>query len=98
GLGHRFLRHIKRTKMIVHCISLEHVASDADDAVYNAYTTIRTELEKYSPELAQKPEIIVLTKTDVCAAPTDVEEARAALAARAHISPEHIFTLSIYDD
>ncbi len=98
GLGHRFLRHIKRTKMIVHCISLESIGEGADDALYNSYTTIRTELEKYSPELAEKPEILVLTKTDVLASPADAEKARAALAVRAHLAPENIFTLSIYDD
>ncbi len=58
GLGHAFLRHIKRTKMIFHCISLEN-----EDAV-EVYKTIRNELKTYSEELADKKETIILTKTD----------------------------------
>lgn len=59
GLGHKFLRHIKRTKLLAHCISLEQ------QDIIGAYVTIRKELELYSPELAQKPEIIIFTKTDI---------------------------------
>ena len=59
GLGHKFLRHIKRTKMIFHCISLEN------DNLIDVYKTIRNELEKYSPELVEKKEVVILTKTDV---------------------------------
>ena len=59
GLGDKFLRHIERTKMIIHCISLEN------EDIPSAYKTIRNELEVYSEELATKKEIIVLTKTDL---------------------------------
>lgn len=59
GLGHKFLRHIKRTKTIFHCISLEN------EDVVAVYKTVRNELEKYSEELANKPEVIILTKTDL---------------------------------
>lgn len=59
GLGHKFLRHIARTKLVFHCISLEN------EDVMQAYKTIRAELEAYSPELAEKKELIILTKTDV---------------------------------
>ncbi len=59
GLGHKFLKHIERTKIIFHCISLEN------EDVVTAYKTIRAELEAYSEILAEKPEIIILTKTDV---------------------------------
>jgi GTP-binding protein len=59
GLGHKFLRHIARTKMILHCISLEN------EDITAAYKTIRAELEAHSPELATKKEVIILTKTDV---------------------------------
>ena len=58
GLGHNFLRHIKRTKILIHCISLEN------EDVRHAYGTIRGELDKFSPELSKKPEILVLTKAD----------------------------------
>jgi GTP-binding protein len=59
GLGDKFLRHIARTKMLLHCISLEN------EDITLAYRTIRKELEAYSAELATKKEIIVLTKTDL---------------------------------
>lgn len=59
GLGHKFLRHIKRTKVLFHCISLEN------EDVVKAYKVIRKELEDYSPELAEKDEVVILTKTDM---------------------------------
>ena len=59
GLGHKFLRHISRTKMLLHCLSCEL------DNPKEAYQTIQTELKKYNPALLQKPEAIVLTKTDL---------------------------------
>jgi len=59
GLGYKFLRHIKRTKMLLHCVSAEH------EDVLSAYDTVRSELERYSTELLDKKEIVILTKTDV---------------------------------
>jgi GTP-binding protein len=58
GLGSKFLRHVSRTRELIHCVSLESEASLAD------YAVVRAELEQFSAELAQKPEIIVLTKSD----------------------------------
>lgn len=59
GLGIKFLRHIQRTKVLAHCISLE-----SEDPVRD-YKTIRKELERYSAELSQKKEIVILTKSDL---------------------------------
>lgn len=59
GLGHKFLRHIARTKMLVHLISLEQ----AD--IMSAYCTIRNELDAYDKNLSEKEEWIVLTKKDL---------------------------------
>jgi len=58
GLGHKFLRHISRTKMILHCID----STTAD--VVEAYKIIRKELETFDSKMADKEEIILLTKTD----------------------------------
>ncbi len=58
GLGHKFLRHIKKTKILFHCLSLESTKPVAD------YKIIRKELEDYSKELAVKPEVLILTKND----------------------------------
>lgn len=73
GLGDKFLRHIKRTKMLLHCLSLEN------EDIKKAYKIIRGELEAYSTELAEKDEIIILTKTDLVDAKTlkkRIQEAR----------------------
>lgn len=59
GLGHKFLRHIKRTKALAHVLSLE------SDDIMRDYAIIRSELEKYDPELSVKEEIIILSKSDV---------------------------------
>ncbi|GMU73903.1 MAG: GTPase Obg [Candidatus Campbellbacteria bacterium] len=91
GLGHKFLRHIKRTKMVVHCISLEH--EDPADA----YTTVRRELSKYSSELSDKSEVVLLTKTDLLQ-PEEVQERKKEFSARAGIPQDRILTVSIYDD
>jgi GTP-binding protein len=58
GLGYQFLRHVERTSVILHLI--DSLSND----VATDYTTIRRELEKYSPELATRPEVVALTKTD----------------------------------
>lgn len=59
GLGHKFLRHITRTKMLLHLVSLEH---EDPLAVYH---TIRKELEAFDAALAEKDEWIILTKSDM---------------------------------
>ncbi len=87
GLGHKFLRHINRTKMIAHLVSLE------SEDVLAAYNTIRGELEAYSDELAQKEEIIILTKTDM----VDEKTQEAAVKKLAKLKKK-VFLMSVYDD
>ncbi|MEX1017317.1 MAG: GTPase ObgE [Phycisphaeraceae bacterium] len=62
GLGTRFLRHIERTRVLVHLLELE--PADGSDPVEN-YRVIRRELEMYSPELAGKPQVVALSKMDL---------------------------------
>jgi GTP-binding protein len=62
GLGIRFLRHIERTRLLVHLIDCS--ALDEQDPL-QPYQTIRRELAMYSGSLAQKPELVVLNKIDV---------------------------------
>jgi GTPase len=59
GLGHTFLRHVSRTKMLLHLVSLE-----TEDAL-ERYQTIREELSAFSKELADKEEWVVFTKKDL---------------------------------
>ncbi len=62
GLGHEFLKHIERTKLIVHILDI--MPTDGSDPAEN-YNAIRTELERHSKALAEKPEIIVANKIDL---------------------------------
>ena len=62
GLGHAFLRHIERTKIIVHLLDL--YPSDGSDPAKN-YKVIRKELEAFSPLLAEKREVIAASKLDL---------------------------------
>jgi GTP-binding protein len=59
GLGHKFLRHISRTRMLLHLVSLEH------ENPISEYYAIRSELSEYSKELLEKKEWIILTKKDL---------------------------------
>lgn len=59
GLGHKFLRHVSRTKMLLHLVSLEH-----EDPL-KEYYAIRDELSKYDKSLIEKEEWIILTKKDL---------------------------------
>ena len=61
GLGHEFLRHVDRCRLILHVVDIACTdgRTPAEDIV-----KINSELEKYSPELAKRPQIIVANKTD----------------------------------
>lgn len=63
GLGDQFLRHIERTRVIVHLVDLFPL--DGSPRPAEAYRTIRRELEKYSEILASKPELVVANKLDL---------------------------------
>ena len=63
GLGDDFLRHIERTRVIVHMIDVHPI--DPSHTPAEAYHVIRNELQKYSQTLAAKPELIVANKIDL---------------------------------
>jgi len=62
GLGHEFLRHVERTRVLVHLV--EPMPTDASDPVEN-YRAIRGEVEKYDIDLGQRPEIIAVSKAEL---------------------------------
>jgi GTP-binding protein len=143
GLGHRFLRHVKRTKRLYHLISLENAVVEKAAPVaklaaksktkskskkgavakelaalkppkitlkmsnlVSVYKTIRAELKQFGEGLAEKPETIILTKTDVLpgGSKTDaksVKEVKTAItAAKKALSKfnKDILTVTILDD
>ena len=61
GLGHQFLKHVERTRVLVHLVD----ASSGDaESLAQAWRTVHTELEAYGDLIAGKPELIVLSKAD----------------------------------
>ncbi|MFH1955332.1 MAG: GTPase [Patescibacteria group bacterium] len=66
GLGDKFLKHIERTQLLVHIISVENLESGAKSITKtNAYKTIRDELYKWNLGLIEKEEVIVVNKIDI---------------------------------
>ncbi|MDP2314157.1 MAG: GTPase ObgE [Pseudomonadota bacterium] len=61
GLGHQFLRHLQRTRTLLHLVSLSPTEAET---VAHRYRSLRNELATYDTELAEKPEIVVLTQRD----------------------------------
>jgi GTP-binding protein len=76
GLGHAFLRHIERTKIIVHLLDL-YPTDDSDPA--ENYRKIRHELEAFSPALAEKREIVAPNKIDLSIDDEALQKLRADL-------------------
>lgn len=58
GLGHKFLKHIKRTGILLHCVAADN------ENISEAYQIVRNELAQFDPALIEKREIILLTKSD----------------------------------
>ena len=73
GLGDEFLRHIERTRVIVHLVD---VGGFGEQSPAEAYRSIRRELELYSETLAKKPEIVVGSKMDLPDADAGLAELR----------------------
>ncbi len=76
GLGIQFLKHLQRTKLLLHLVDIAPLDTDADPAV--AFESISKELGKYSKELDDKPRWLVINKTDLLMA-EDLAVAREAL-------------------
>jgi GTP-binding protein len=88
GLGVKFLRHIKRTKMLAHLVSFEN------KNMLKAYKEVRKELAQYGQELDEKEEIIILTKSDV------IDDKKIILKKVAEFKKicKKVFVLSLFDD
>ena len=73
GLGHDFLRHIDRCRLLVHVVDVS--GSEGRDPVED-FDTITAELEQYSPELAKRPQIVVANKSDIMTDPALLDALR----------------------
>jgi len=88
GLGIKFLKHIKRTKMLAHLVSLDN------SEPIKVYKQIRKELGIYDESLLEKEEIIILTKTDLIEDQKKIEKIKKEFIKIG----KPVFTLSLYDD
>jgi GTP-binding protein len=86
GLGTKFLKHIEKVKMLLHCISVESFDVEAD------YATVIKELAAYNPKLMQKERVILLTKIDLIS-----EEEVATLLDKLQEFGKKVIPVSVYD-
>jgi GTPase len=87
GLGDRFLRHIERTKLLLHLVD---VSSASGREPIDDYETVDRELAAYNPDLATRPQIVVATKIDIL----DDPEKLAALKQQAEADGKAFYAIS----
>jgi len=78
GLGHQFLRHVERCRVLLHIVEATFTTGP-ERTPLSDYRVINAELERYAPDLAGKPQVVVLNKTDATE-PDLVAETRRAFA------------------
>ena len=78
GLGDRFLRHIERTKLLLHLVD---VSSASGREAVTDYLTVNRELKAYNPALGKRPQIVVATKIDALDEPERLESLQRQVAA-----------------
>ena len=87
GLGDKFLRHVEKTKVLIHCIDCKSAYFKKD------YETIRKELREYTNDLTIKNELLVLTKSDL----VEPKEVQKLLKIAAKLNKNNL-AVSVYDD
>lgn len=84
GLGDRFLKHIERTRLLLHVLDVTYTP---DRDVLEDYYAVTVELERYDPSLAKKDQMIVINKMDLYTGENrDIEKMKEALKARGLVS------------
>jgi GTP-binding protein len=78
GLGHQFLRHVERCRVLVHLVDLSYEGQESREPVAD-WTTINRELIRYSSELSKKPQIVAASKMDLPVARERLPEFTAAM-------------------
>lgn len=89
GLGHRFLRHVERTRLLVHVVDM--AGSGGHDPVQD-FEIINRELAAYDPALAARPQIVAANKMDLPDAAANLERFRAAWGERYEVYPVSALT------
>lgn len=84
GLGHQFLRHIERTRVVVHVVDM--AGTEGRDP-YDDWVKINNELEQYNLKLMDRPQIIVANKMDIPEAEENIKEFRAKIGEKYPIFP-----------
>jgi GTP-binding protein len=88
GLGFKFLRHIARTRLIVHCVSLESETPEAD------YNVVRDEMSRFENGiLISKPEVVLLTKSDT-KTPAEIKKVAKLFTSQG----KEVHTVTVLDD
>ncbi len=92
GLGDKFLKHIKRTRILLHCISAE------SEDLKKTYKVIRDELGAFDKSLLEKEEIILVTKSDTAEESDIAKKIKTLSGAREPWKGKKVLTVSVYDD
>lgn len=79
GLGHQFLRHVERCRILVHIVEASVFTGPERDPIGD-FDRINIELARYAPELSDKPQIVVLNKIDLTETRESLEELKVAFA------------------
>ncbi len=90
GLGHEFLRHVERTKILLHLVDLSSEDPAAD------YRAIRHELKAYNPELAKRPAYLLWTKKDLLSESQQLPDLHSELAPISAVSGEGLKELTYF--
>jgi GTP-binding protein len=86
GLGDRFLRHVERTRILLHLIDCR---AGLEMGFSRAFSVVFQELKKYSERLAAKQQLVLITKADILDAPLDVKEVARELEQPAFLISSH---------
>jgi len=81
GLGHQFLRHVERTRVLLHILEWSETTEPDRDPISD-FDTLNGELERYAPEMMDKPQVVVLNKGDLTETQAATDDLRRAFADR----------------
>jgi GTP-binding protein len=81
GLGHRFLRHVERTRVLLHILDASPLAGP-DREPSADFDVLNRELERYAPELTERPQVVALNKLDITEVRERFEELRVSFSKR----------------